>query len=95
LKEFAAYSLASKPARAMPTGSIQTQHMASSAKPNASTSTVASTRRRLALTLPSLSVSSVTAKSMRRRVITDAPTNVSHTTEYTAASSTQYSGMRA
>ncbi|MNY60459.1 hypothetical protein D3C86_1970120 [compost metagenome] len=64
----------------MPTGSIQTQHIASSASPNTSTPPVAMALAARAAFGGRCSVSSPTAKSSRRRVMTEAPTKVSQTT---------------
>ncbi|MNT58640.1 hypothetical protein D3C72_1960900 [compost metagenome] len=81
--------MASKPKLAMPTGSSQTQHMAIMARPKSSTHSVAAILSQRAARSPTASVSKVTAKSSRSRVMADAPMKHSHTTRYTAASSTQ------
>ncbi|MCY1369210.1 hypothetical protein D9M69_562350 [compost metagenome] len=73
----------------MPAGSIHSQHIASRASPSSSTPLEALALAMRAARVPSLSVSSVTAKSSRSRVIADAPMKVSQTTQYTEASSTQ------
>ncbi|MOA69303.1 hypothetical protein D3C78_1974170 [compost metagenome] len=63
--------------------------MANSASAKISTPEVAITLAICALRGPSFSVTMVTAKSSRRRVIAEAPTKVSQTTAYTEASSIQ------
>ncbi|MNT79696.1 hypothetical protein D3C72_2190590 [compost metagenome] len=64
----------------MPTGSIQIQHIAIRARAKKSTPPEATTLATCAQRGPSLSVTMVTAKSRRSRVMAEAPMKVSQTT---------------